>query len=458
MLKLDIIKDKGMPRLTLGSVAGPSTSLASSPIGQFLVASVASVFVWTQKATLITWASQAAGMFMLSTPVEIPDWVPQQTSLILKRSNEEFVPLPFNLGTGNFLSHLPSQAPRDSSGGGNNLPPTTPLQGWTGEEVTYVSFAEPFSEAPSVIVSLPLTHTLVLATDHEFHSGSNNAPFTPTLLPEASASLPPPLGPEWNPFVDPPEDDGSAMDTGSNLPNDVNPTDQWFDLPLQPPTTNSGLFEDDSALKISTPLTGTETPDIRDPSESHKTEATTLQISVSDEVKVSPNMLPPPINPLAPVNTPAEDDLTGHASPNDGPLLRPSLGWGMRKGSQATAPMAGKITNILVKPGDVVEKGAVLATLEGEKIAHEMRAGFKGKVEAFLYSIGDMVKTGDVLFKFKKVFTPSSRASASMQANEEPLDDFGLPVSRGRQHVSSPSIPPRSISLDDMRDLQHIPG
>jgi hypothetical protein len=126
-----------MSRLTLGSIAGFPASLSAPQIGQVLLVSLgAGAVAWTQKATLATLVSQAAGVFMLSTPVEVPEWVPPQTHLITKQL-DEFVPLQLNLGIGNPFSHFslpnrtpssPLSAPQASPGtsgpsrGGNNTP------------------------------------------------------------------------------------------------------------------------------------------------------------------------------------------------------------------------------------------------------------------------------------------------------------------------------------------------
>jgi len=123
-----------MSRLTLGSAAGFSASLPSPHLGQFLIASLTGVVVWTQKTTLVTLVSQAAGVFMLGTPVKVPEWVPPQTHLITKQL-DEFVPLPFNLVTSHHFSFggktpsSPLSTPQISpgaSGGGNPTPNTLP--------------------------------------------------------------------------------------------------------------------------------------------------------------------------------------------------------------------------------------------------------------------------------------------------------------------------------------------
>jgi biotin carboxyl carrier protein len=62
-----------------------------------------------------------------------------------------------------------------------------------------------------------------------------------------------------------------------------------------------------------------------------------------------------------------------------------------------TAPMPGKIVNILVKPGDEVEAGQVVVILEAMKMENELKAISKGKVKAVGVDVGDAVQGGQTL-------------------------------------------------------------
>ena len=62
-----------------------------------------------------------------------------------------------------------------------------------------------------------------------------------------------------------------------------------------------------------------------------------------------------------------------------------------------TAPMPGKIVNILVKPGDKVEPGQVMVILEAMKMENELTAINKGKVKSWAVEVGDSVQGGQVL-------------------------------------------------------------
>ena len=61
------------------------------------------------------------------------------------------------------------------------------------------------------------------------------------------------------------------------------------------------------------------------------------------------------------------------------------------------APMPGKIVRVLVAPEQNVEEGQGLVVVEAMKMQNEMRAPKKGRVVALLVRQGDTVGAGDVL-------------------------------------------------------------
>ena len=63
-------------------------------------------------------------------------------------------------------------------------------------------------------------------------------------------------------------------------------------------------------------------------------------------------------------------------------------------GGRLTAPMPGKIVQVAVKPGDVVERGAALMVLEAMKMEHTIAAPAAGIVGELLYAAGDLVEEG----------------------------------------------------------------
>ena len=61
------------------------------------------------------------------------------------------------------------------------------------------------------------------------------------------------------------------------------------------------------------------------------------------------------------------------------------------------APMHGTLSEVFVAPGDSVEPGTRLATLEAMKMQHEIVAGVSGRVAEIAAARGDQVKAGHVL-------------------------------------------------------------
>jgi 3-methylcrotonyl-CoA carboxylase alpha subunit len=74
-----------------------------------------------------------------------------------------------------------------------------------------------------------------------------------------------------------------------------------------------------------------------------------------------------------------------------------------------TAPMPGKILELLAEAGSEVEEGTPLVVMEAMKMEHTVRAPCWGRVRAFLCKVGAQVNEGDVLVDFGA----SSRRDAS---------------------------------------------
>lgn len=73
----------------------------------------------------------------------------------------------------------------------------------------------------------------------------------------------------------------------------------------------------------------------------------------------------------------------------------------VEKGSGVTAPMPGKILEIMVKPGQEVERGEVLIVLEAMKLENNITAPHAGKIKEVLTQVGTNVEAGDLLLKFE---------------------------------------------------------
>ncbi|MCF8475055.1 MAG: acetyl/propionyl/methylcrotonyl-CoA carboxylase subunit alpha [Emcibacter sp.] len=64
-----------------------------------------------------------------------------------------------------------------------------------------------------------------------------------------------------------------------------------------------------------------------------------------------------------------------------------------------TTPMPGKVTQVMVKEGDLVTLGQPLMILEAMKMEHTIKAQIVGKVDMFRLAIGDQVAEGAILIR-----------------------------------------------------------
>jgi 3-methylcrotonyl-CoA carboxylase alpha subunit len=64
-----------------------------------------------------------------------------------------------------------------------------------------------------------------------------------------------------------------------------------------------------------------------------------------------------------------------------------------------TAPMPGRVLNVLVAPGDHVAHGQAVVLLEAMKMEHTLRAEADGEVTAVLVRPGDMVDGAELLLE-----------------------------------------------------------
>ena len=74
-----------------------------------------------------------------------------------------------------------------------------------------------------------------------------------------------------------------------------------------------------------------------------------------------------------------------------------------------TSPLAGTLVELLLKPGDVVSPGSLLAVIESMKMLHELRADDHARALAIEVTCGELVAEGQVLFHL----TPARPADAA---------------------------------------------
>ncbi len=64
------------------------------------------------------------------------------------------------------------------------------------------------------------------------------------------------------------------------------------------------------------------------------------------------------------------------------------------------APVPGRIVDVFVKPGDVIEEGAPVLILEAMKMENELHAPHRGTVAAVMVKKGDQAEKGQLLIVF----------------------------------------------------------
>ena len=74
------------------------------------------------------------------------------------------------------------------------------------------------------------------------------------------------------------------------------------------------------------------------------------------------------------------------------------------------------VIEILVKPGDIIQKDAPLITLESDKASMEIPSPFSGKVVDILLKLGDKVAEGDAILTLVSSESPAESASAEKSA------------------------------------------
>jgi 3-methylcrotonyl-CoA carboxylase alpha subunit len=69
------------------------------------------------------------------------------------------------------------------------------------------------------------------------------------------------------------------------------------------------------------------------------------------------------------------------------------------EGGKLTAPMPGKVVQVLVQSGDAVRKGQALAVMEAMKMEHTLYAPRDGVIDDLLCAVGDQVAEGVELLR-----------------------------------------------------------
>jgi len=115
----------------------------------------------------------------------------------------------------------------------------------------------------------------------------------------------------------------------------------------------------------------------------------TLEVTVDG--KIYTVTLPERKPAVKPVVKPAVATAAPVAAPAAKPAAAP-VG-----GNVVTAPLNGKITQVLVKAGDQVASGDTVVMLEAMKMENSITAEAAGTVKAVLVNVGDQVDGGQAL-------------------------------------------------------------
>ena len=104
-----------------------------------------------------------------------------------------------------------------------------------------------------------------------------------------------------------------------------------------------------------------------------------------------------------------------------------------------------EVIEVLVKPGDKVEREDGLITLETDKASMDVPATHHGTIESLTVSVGDTVSTGDIIGRMKSeigdtvVVTPAIEADL-MQGDTTVVASPDVSAGGGRQTLSVPDI------------------
>lgn len=120
-----------------------------------------------------------------------------------------------------------------------------------------------------------------------------------------------------------------------------------------------------------------------------------VPLTVTDVVKSAPVAAAAPAAAEVPPAAPPAVAGTGVGGRGEG---APTLPEEVKEG--IWAPVPGKIVDVYVKAGDVVEEGAAVLVLEAMKMENELHAPHRGTVAAVLVKKGDQAEKGQLLVAF----------------------------------------------------------
>src|SRR5579883_473296 len=122
-----------------------------------------------------------------------------------------------------------------------------------------------------------------------------------------------------------------------------------------------------------------------------------VTVEMTDEPGV-PATVPPPLPQPPPVMTPSPPPAAAHSALPPSP---PAPQSGPAAAGEVPSPLAGRVTAVVVTPGQNVKEGDHLLTLEAMKMNTFVFAPKTGKIAEIKIAVGDAVSENQVLMRIE---------------------------------------------------------
>lgn len=114
-----------------------------------------------------------------------------------------------------------------------------------------------------------------------------------------------------------------------------------------------------------------------------------------------------------------------------------------------------EVIEVLVAPGDMVEEGASVITLESDKASMEIPSSESGKVVSVSISVGDKVSEGVAIMVLEASDGSSTEEASNTQASVETVAPLEPEVSASTA-ASVPSIEEKTVVIPDIGDAKDV--
>ena len=106
------------------------------------------------------------------------------------------------------------------------------------------------------------------------------------------------------------------------------------------------------------------------------------------------------------------------------------------------------LIDVMIKVGDIVEIEDGLITLETEKASMDVPTPYKGKIVEILVKVGDKVNSGDLIAKVE--------ATEEVEENSNPADEIAataLKIEEPKEEVVAVSTPPQFVKEQSIQSV-----